>query len=167
MRTCGVTAAAYVRWFSIFFVACTVNCACKHNLPRHSDAEDRAKAAARRVRNSDVAWHGGVLGLTPQLQGEASTLASSLGEPLVAPLLDALADPERFVAAHVLLTKLTGEYELIRPLPGVAQAGKRWNGLRVQLHADGSVTYDPDDIPILQRRWHEWHNRPRPATDVE
>lgn len=56
-----------------------------------------------------------------------------------------LEDRERFAAAHVAITVLTDADR--------TRNSTHWNGLHVELNADGSATYDPDDIPTLVKYW--------------
>ncbi|MEK7311089.1 MAG: hypothetical protein AAB382_03880, partial [Chloroflexota bacterium] len=55
----------------------------------------------------------------------------------------------------VILTKLSGvEYQ---SLPA-------WNGLEVVLAADGTVSIDPAQQPILIERWQRWYQtQPHPT----
>jgi hypothetical protein len=61
------------------------------------------------IANSDITWDGSYIGLTPRIEGEASKNVLALGAPATAALVAALDDPERFAAAHVLLTQIRRE----------------------------------------------------------
>lgn len=71
-------------------------------------------------------------------------------------LLAALHDPDRFVVAHVLLTRRSGTE---------GSAFPEWNGLAVELHPDGTVVIDPAQRFALARRWERWaKEKPRPTS---
>jgi hypothetical protein len=108
------------------------------------------------LSNADVEWEADFVGRAPTLTGEAARRLAELGEQAIPELLRALSDPGRFAAAHVLLTRLSGvEY----------QAYPEWNGLKVDIAADGTVTIDPDQRLDLAKRWEHWYNtEPRPET---
>lgn len=108
-----------------------------------------------KLSNADVRWDGTLSGLTPTLTGEAATQLLQLGDQAVPELLEALSDPDKFVAAHVILTRLSGvQY----------QAFPAWNGLEVVLAADGTVSIDPAQQPVLIERWQRWYQtRPHPT----
>jgi|KBSMisStandDraft_5_1062788.scaffolds.fasta_scaffold2285425_1 hypothetical protein len=105
------------------------------------------------LNNDAVRWSGTRFGLLPTLSQEAEAIVSE-GEAVVPTLLNALADADRFVSAHVLLTKISGvEYETF----------PSWNGLEVDIAADGTVTIDSEQRFELARRWERWfHADPRP-----
>lgn len=106
------------------------------------------------LANADVRWEGTHLGLSPTIAGEAADRVRRQGESAVPRLVDALEDPDRFVAAHVLLTEISGVEH---------QAFPSWNGLAVDLAADGTVTIDPAQRHDLARRWRAWQAAsPRP-----
>jgi hypothetical protein len=106
------------------------------------------------LSNADVQWHGTPIGLMPILSGAANQLLE-MGYEAVPGLLNALSDPDKYVGAHVVLTKISGvQY----------QAFPAWNGLEVVLAADGTASIDPDQQPVLIRRWRSWyHAEPHPA----
>lgn len=107
------------------------------------------------LSNADVRWDGTIVGLTPTLTGEAARQLLDMGDEAVPELLEALSDPDKFVSAHVILTKLSGvEY----------QAFPAWNDLEVVLAADGTVSIDPAQQPVLIERWQRWYKtQPHPA----
>lgn len=99
--------------------------------------------------NDAVEWTGQRYGLQPYLDA-ASDLGSARPaevEALAPRLVEALADPDRFVVAHVLLTRLSGVPHATFP---------DWNGLAVELAADGSSHVDPAQREVLARRWRAW-----------
>ena len=104
--------------------------------------------------NADVTWDGTFVGLSPSLVPELEARVATLRPQDAAPLLAALADPDRFVLAHVLLTQLSGvTYE----------SSPTWNGLAVDLLADGETRIDAAQRGTLQRRWERYYSlSPRP-----
>jgi hypothetical protein len=103
-----------------------------------------ADAAGRLLSGGDVSWHGTDLGLMPQMSEADERLAHELDEGDIPVLLDALDRDETFVKAHVLMTRLTGvEHETF----------PTWNGLAVDIGADGSTSVDPSQRPAIADRW--------------
>ena len=93
--------------------------------------------------NDAVQWHGTRYGLHPALSDEAEAVRMQ-GDAIIPALIVALGDPDRYVTAHVLLTRLAGvQYDTF----------PAWNGLDVELRADGKVIIDPDQAPVLAARW--------------
>jgi hypothetical protein len=105
------------------------------------------------LSNTDVTWDATYDGLAPRLSERAAAQLRA-DEATIAALLALLDDPERFVAAHVALTRVAAfEYS----------AFPDWNGLRVELGPDGLATVDPGQRPALAARWRAWHAAsPRP-----
>jgi hypothetical protein len=104
--------------------------------------------------NDDVRWDGDFTGLSPTFDAEQTRELAALGEAVMPDLVRALHDPDRFVAAHVLLTRLSGvEY----------QSEPGWNGLAVNLAPDGTVRIERGQRAGLARRWARWLSaEPRP-----
>ncbi|GAA1857149.1 hypothetical protein [Myceligenerans crystallogenes] len=90
-----------------------------------------------------VTWSAHAFGLTPALPAVDDTLRQAD----VGSLLGLLDDPDRFVTGHVLLTWASGVRH---------EAFPTWNGLAVDIRADGSVDIDPAQREDLRRRWHAW-----------
>ncbi len=107
----------------------------------------------RRLANADIRWDGSYAGLLPAVEGEAARQLLTADETAIPHLLGAMDDPSKFVAAHVLLTLLSGvEHEAVP-----------WNGLAVDLAADSAVRIDPAQRVELARRWRAWAQAtPRP-----
>jgi hypothetical protein len=104
--------------------------------------------------NDAVHWDGTRFGLLPTLPEEAEYIARE-GQVVVPILLDAMTDPHLFVAAHVLLTRITGVQHGTFPA---------WNGLTVDLRGEAEVSIDPDQMPNLARRWKLYfQTEPRPS----
>ncbi|MHC4202085.1 MAG: hypothetical protein ACYSU0_19005 [Planctomycetota bacterium] len=111
---------------------------------QHTAGPD-AYRLVRRLRNSDIEWDGNLIGLWPSVNGEVARQLLDLGPEATKALVGALADPERFAAAHVLLTKIG------RKEHGISAS--EWNGLRVTLHADGTEDLHPDQIESIRSMW--------------
>lgn len=60
-------------------------------------------------------------------------------------LVELLLDPDRFAAAHVVLT--------MRRNALTSFDASQWNGLRVVLGPAGTARYDHDDMATLHERW--------------
>lgn len=105
------------------------------------------------LNNGSIRWDGTFVGLVPTIVSDSTRQLLASGDLAIPQLISALEDESKFVAAHVLLTLLSGvEYQT---LP--------WNGLVVDIAADGTVTIDPAQKFDLVKRWKRWHQtEPRP-----
>lgn len=83
------------------------------------------------ISNDDITWEGTLLGLYPMVRGEEPRKLLTLGREAVPGFRAALAHPDKYAAAHVLLTLIEGEE--------VELSSTHWNGLRVSLTADGKA----------------------------
>ncbi len=112
-----------------------------------SRGHSSATLAVSAIRNSDISWDGNLLGLMPQIHGSGSKKVLELGKAAVPDLVRALDDPDRFAAAHVLLTEIE--------MAGVSRRldAAQWNGMRVELFADGSVRLHPEQREELKAFW--------------
>jgi len=101
-----------------------------------------------------VEWEGTEVGLLPILEESDSEAITEPKEKAVRDLINALSNKELFVSAHVLLTQISGvEHE----------AFPTWNGLKVEMASDGTVTINADQRHDLARRWERWYQtEPRP-----
>lgn len=106
-----------------------------------------ARAVTRLLAGGAVAWEGTDLGLLPVLPTEEEALAGALDEGDVPALLEALDSVETFVKAHVLLTRISG---------ALSETSPTWNGLAVEIAADGSSHVDPAQRPAVAERWRRW-----------
>jgi hypothetical protein len=115
--------------------------------PQENQISEKTQSLIRDMRNEDVIWTANYVGIWPKkLIGPTSELRDS-SEDINPLLIDALRDPNRFVAAHVLLFFRTpGTDELI--------AGE-WAGLKVQLDSNGKATFEGNNLMQLQRYWKE------------
>lgn len=110
-----------------------------------AETTDDAVALAVELRNSDIEWDGTFVGLWPHVKGEAAKRLLALGERASPALRAALDDPEKFATAHVLLTHLEmNKYEV---------SVSHWNGLKVDIHADGTVDLYPEQMPEIKAMW--------------
>lgn len=108
------------------------------------------------LSNADVQWDGTYIGLVPILVNDQIGRVLDQGDNVVPELIDALTDENLFVIAHVLLTKISGVEHAAFPA---------WNGLVVELTADGTVKIEPEQRFGLANRWRRWyHTQPRPTT---
>jgi hypothetical protein len=99
------------------------------------------------LENSDVSWNGNFFGLQPQLSDRAKSFDCPLTSHEKTALISALEDENRYVIAHVLLSKSAGE--------DIEFDASQWNGLKVALKADGSVCYPEGQREGLLMRWGE------------
>ncbi|HEV3006518.1 MAG TPA: hypothetical protein VGX78_18760 [Pirellulales bacterium] len=100
---------------------------------------------ANRLRNDDVSWDGNFVGLFPFVTGDTAVSLRRCGRRATPALLGAIEQPDKFAAAHVLLTGLwQNEYPL--------SAGD-WNHLRVTLYANGTLEFHPEQIPAIRAYW--------------
>ncbi len=102
------------------------------------------RAMVAQIRNEHVTWDGNYLGLRVRTLGESEQRVLAAGASCRPFLVEALNDESRYVAAHVLLTKMERTYPL---------SAAEWNHLRVELHADGRVEIPDGQRPQIQRLW--------------
>ena len=98
------------------------------------------------LNNKDVSWDGTDLGVQPTIKGTNALQVMSMGTNAVPYLLLSLAKPDRFVVAHVLLTKIT--------LSTFPSDSTHWNLLPVDLLSDGHVVYGKDAQAMIFGYWH-------------
>ena len=116
------------------------------NAPPRDPSPETATALPRLViemSNDDIEWDGNWLGLWPSLSQRANSIADH-GEAAIPYLREALKDPRRYVAAHVLLSQLSKE--------PFCFSASRYNTLRVTLWADGR-TEIPDQRASIEELW--------------
>lgn len=116
------------------------------------------------ISNSDVRWDGSYVGLLPQFSGAAKEILDNRAVDFKE-LVKALGDKRRFIAAHALLTMLTGHVIEsptgggIDPVTGNilsgTEFGAKFNGLRVDLFADGRVVIPENQQAGLIKKWNE------------
>jgi hypothetical protein len=107
------------------------------------------------LSNADVRWNGTLYGLVPTIVGDSARQLLARGDDAIPRIIDALEDESKFVAAHVLLTMLSGVEYHTAP----------WNGLEIDLSAGDEVRIDPRQRFELARRWRAWQGvTPRPRS---
>ncbi|NLW35343.1 hypothetical protein [Syntrophorhabdus aromaticivorans] len=110
---------------------------------------------ADRLRNADIRWDGTLIGFMPTVVSDSARQLLFSGEAVIPHLISALEDDSKFVAAHVLLTLVSGVEYRTRP----------WNGLNVDLLPDGQVKFDAAQRFELARRWRDWQqSTPHPQS---
>ena len=114
---------------------------------REDDAELRRLIDS--LSNEDVTWDGTAIGLVPELTTGAGRAVIEHGDAAVPVLMEALDDPSRFVVAHVLLAMITGTAHPSLPT---------WNGLAVDIAADGTTRIDPAQRPAIVEHWRRWQD---------
>jgi hypothetical protein len=106
------------------------------------------------LSNADVQWDGTYVGLRPVIESTEAERIRQQGDRAVPDLIAALADEDTFAVAHVLLTDIARVSHERLPT---------WNGLAVDIRADGTVTVEPAQRFDLARRWRQWYEtQPRP-----
>ncbi len=97
------------------------------------------------LANTDIRWDGTYLGLHPFVEGKSAKQLLGLGKQASPALRKALSNPDKFAAAHVLLTQIEKkEYQM---------SASHWNNLKVDLHADGTVNLHLEQIDKIKAMW--------------
>jgi hypothetical protein len=125
--------------------------------PHSSEAPNSAVVArlVERLGNGDINWDGTLDGYIPRIVGDAAQQLLATGVHAIPQLVGALDDEHKFIAAHVLLTMLSGVEYVAAP----------WNGLKIELSADNKARIDPNQRFELARHWRTWQNvTPSPRT---
>ena len=104
------------------------------------------------LSNRDIEWDATFDGFVPRISERASA-AFSADEATIATLLEYLSDPERFVLAHVGLTRISGRPYSVFP---------SWNGLKIDLAIYAQVSIDHGQRDALIRHWRAWRDQGRP-----
>lgn len=97
------------------------------------------------VRNTDLHWDGTALGLQPRIVKPETLQRVGDRTKTDDQLVELLLDPDRFAAAHVVLT--------MRRNALTSFDASQWNGLRVVLGPAGTARYERDDMATLHERW--------------
>jgi hypothetical protein len=106
--------------------------------------ESRVREAVARIRNSDVDFQGEYSGIVERISG-ASGEVRTIGIEAVPFLYEALKDPSRYVAAHVLLTQIVlKKWDL---------SSKDWNHLVIDSFGPASDRTVKDQRVALDRFW--------------
>jgi hypothetical protein len=108
---------------------------------------ERTQDLLNRMRNEDVRWAGTFIGIIPiELVGPTLELRD-ISEDINFLLVKALRDPNKFVAAHVLLTFRTSIIN--------QASASQWNSLEVQLSSNGETSFEGNNLIELQKQWTE------------
>jgi hypothetical protein len=131
----------------------------------HQNRVAVSSTEVRNITNSDIRWDGNFLGLHPNFSGASKKIIENRTVNFDE-LVSALADERRYVAAHAILTTVSGH--LIEPqpggidpltgkiLPGTEKAIGKFNGLRVDLLADGTVVIPDNQQSKIADAWRLW-----------
>jgi hypothetical protein len=110
-----------------------------------SGAEDsRVREAVAQIKNVDVDFQGAYPGIVERISG-ASEEVRKIGARALPFLYEALKDPSRYVAAHVLLTHIV--------LKKWALSSKDWNHLVIDSFGPASDRRVKDQRVALDRFW--------------
>ena len=125
-----------------------------HHFTEQPDPAATARFVGQ-LSNADIRWDGTLVGLVPTIVSDAGRQLLDIGNDAIPQLLSVLEDESKFVAAHVLLTLLSDiEYHT-----------EPWNGLAIELSADGKAHIDVRQRFELARRWRAWQQTtPRPRS---
>lgn len=116
------------------------------NLVSCASTSNRIEQSAEALSNDDVKWQGMIAGLQPILVNpRAAALVKSRASQVDNRLLKMLADKGRFIIAHVLLSLRNREERNTH--------GAQWDGLHVELLADGTTQIDPSQRWALKQMW--------------
>ena len=141
--SCGISQWT-VRITLLITVGLLIGCATRD---AHDVASRHIQLSVQRLSNDDIEWNGNIFGLSAEIRGNADTELLNADRSADAVLLDALADPEKYAAAHVLLTMIHAEPYKV--------SGGEWNGLKVDLLANGQTILFPVQRFELQRSWRQ------------
>ena len=132
------------RIFFVFAVAVSVAAVegCANSSNTQSLTNDQL---VHRLSNSDITWGGTFGGLGARATSEIAHAILQRGSPARPALVAALDDPEKFAAAHVLLTM--NYHEPFR------SSVSSWNRLQVTLYGDGSVDLHPEQRREIKSLW--------------
>jgi hypothetical protein len=109
------------------------------------------KDLVKAIHNHDVAWGAYPGGLLPDIKGSTRLVDKYGGKESDDLLVSAVDDPDRFVAAHVLLTKLLKNVD--------TTGGDRFDCL--QVHLGAPTVIDPAQRTTIKKIWVD-RLRPRP-----
>ncbi len=99
------------------------------------------------INNHDLEWGtGGVVGLLPdRIRGATRLVYNYCGPEVSDQLIAALDDPERFVAAHVILDRIRGKEVKID--------FNMFDELVAKFAQDGTITFDSAQRTALKKLW--------------
>ena len=111
-----------------------------------ADAGAKVPLQSSAITNNGIRWDGDWIGLNAFIEGKSEKQALQDHKKIPnSELVKLLADKDRWVAAHVLLTyRANLEYK---------RSASKWNGLKVSLYADGTVGIDQEQQHEIKRFW--------------
>ncbi len=119
----------------------------------------RKELAIRALSNKDVEVHGGYLGLQVDLKSRAAEYLKRVGPNANGALERAIGDPERFAAAHVLLSEINDNQS------NFSGSSSHHNNMKITLYGDSRGTdFHAEQIPKLQEFWRNRLNASQPST---
>jgi len=141
---------AHFSWL-LCLVLCLAGCVCERAGTTQTGEPGPDDKLVSRIQNRDVKWDGTYVGLQPTIYGASRELLARSPDKVVPLLTQALYDRRRYIAAHVLLTKMIGGGEQASP--------ESWNGLHISLLPDGSVRVAQGEQAFLVRQWADFLNK--------
>jgi hypothetical protein len=124
-------------------IALTVFVICRALSASAAD-ETHVREAVAQIKNSDVNFQGEYIGIAEHISG-ASEEVRKIGVRAVPFLYEALKDPSRYVAAHVLLTHIV--------LKKRELSAKDWNHLVIDSFGPASDRTVKDQRVAVERFW--------------
>jgi hypothetical protein len=119
----------------------------------------RMELALRALLNKDVEVHGGYLGLQVDLKSRAAEYLKRVGPNANRALERTIADPERFAAAHVLLSEINDNQS------NFSGSASHHNNMQITLYGDErGVEFHAEQIPKLQEYWRNRLDAHHPST---
>jgi len=107
---------------------------------------ERAVKLCGNISNKGIEWVGDFIGMRPTIVGANEQLVEVTSVNVEPYLLLALDDPNRWIAAHVLLTARHPEF-------GTRFDTSHWNGLEVRVRGDGPPRIDPKQQDAIREFW--------------
>lgn len=106
------------------------------------------KLLVSETSNNDIGWHTSTLGILPSLQNKRCQAILASSTKAIPLLRNALADDEKVVVAHVLLSFI---YER-----SVHNNNNSWLGLGLKFPSKGNVEYDKGSFKQVRSYWEEF-----------
>jgi hypothetical protein len=156
--------------FGMLAATIAISCAAQGCTPKKESLETKVVKNAEviassddlsRIANDNVQWNGSYIGVVPELRGPAIKVLKQIAEEHQAgrhetrdKLVSLMEDPDRFIVAHVLLTKSLFEKKY-------SIDGSHWNGLEVRIPSNGVAQIDPRQRADLVVKWKSEADSPR------
>ncbi len=111
------------------------------------EAPSDDKIDFKQISNRDIQFDGTFVGLMPSVKGNTKMIVAKarITKPDPSPLIELLEDPNKYVAAHIVLTMAYSKSIDIQVT--------HWNGLEVDIHAIKGVSYPPNQMDRLKKEW--------------